>query len=36
MKVCNNFFENDWKQFEEKAKATQIDIFKEIEKVEVK
>ncbi len=36
MKVWNNFFENDWKQFEEKAKATQIDIFKEIEKVEVK
>ena len=36
LKVWNNFFENDWKQFEEKAKATQIDIFKEIEKVEVK
>ena len=36
MKVWNDFFENDWKQFEEKAKATQIDIFKEIEKVEVK
>jgi photosystem II stability/assembly factor-like uncharacterized protein len=36
LKVWNTFFENDWKQFEEKAKATQIDIFKEIEKVEVK
>ena len=36
MKVWNDFFENDWKQFEEKAKATQIDIFKEIEKEEVK
>lgn len=36
LQVWNNFFENDWKQFEEKAKATQIDIFKAIEKVEVK
>jgi photosystem II stability/assembly factor-like uncharacterized protein len=36
LRVWNTFFENDWKQFEEKAKATQIDIFKAIEKVEVK
>jgi photosystem II stability/assembly factor-like uncharacterized protein len=36
LQVWNNFFENDWKEFEQKAKATQIDIFKEIEKVEVK
>jgi hypothetical protein len=36
LKVWNEFFENDWKVFEEKARNTKIDVFKEIEKVEVK
>jgi hypothetical protein len=36
MVVWNAFMDNDWKPFVEKAQATQIDIFKEIEKVEVK
>ncbi|MCF1753298.1 VPS10 domain-containing protein [Mariniradius sediminis] len=36
MVVWNAFMDNDWKPFVEKAQATQIDIFKEIEKVEIK
>ncbi len=36
LRVWNEFFENDWKVFEEKARNTKIDVFKEIEKVEVK
>ncbi|MDX5478143.1 MAG: hypothetical protein LPJ98_06760, partial [Cyclobacteriaceae bacterium] len=32
MKVYNAFFENDWKPFEEKAKATKIDIFQVLDK----
>lgn len=36
MVIWNAFMDNDWKPFVEKAQATQIDIFKEIEKVEIK
>ena len=36
MVVWTTFMDNDWKPFVEKAQATQIDIFKEIEKVEIK
>lgn len=36
MATWNAFMDNDWKPFVEKAQATQIDIFKEIEKVEIK
>ncbi|PRY88458.1 photosystem II stability/assembly factor-like uncharacterized protein [Mongoliibacter ruber] len=34
--VWNTFMQNDWKAFQEKATSTTIDIFKEIEKVEIK
>lgn len=33
--VWNTFMDNDWKAFQEKAKSTPIDIFKEIEKVAI-
>ena len=36
LKVWEAFFNNDWKIFVEKAKNTNIDIFKEIEKVDIK
>lgn len=36
LKVWKAFFEGDWKAFEEKVKNTKIDIFKEIESVEIK
>ena len=36
LKVWEAFFNNDWKVFVEKAKTTNIDIFKEIEKVDIK
>lgn len=36
LEVYNAFMQNDWKAFQDKANSTTIDIFKEIEKVEIK
>ncbi|SIT13879.1 hypothetical protein [Belliella pelovolcani] len=35
LEVWKVFFDNDWKAFEEKARNTKIDIFKEIEMVDI-
>lgn len=36
LELWEEFFQKDWKAFEDKVKNTPIDIFKEIEKVEIK